>query len=106
MTINILFNKAHEEEVYKNEKAVICFSAEWCSPCKKFAPIYSTYANEYKDIKFYKVDIDDSEDLVNKFNITSVPTFIFLKKGEKVYEIIGTDEKQFAFFIQELYYFR
>ena len=44
--------------------------------------------------------------LVNKFNITSVPTFIFLKKGEKVYEIIGTDEKQFAFFIQELYYFR
>jgi len=102
MTIKIIFNKAHEEEIYRSEKSIICFSAEWCSPCKKFAPIYSNYANEYKDINFYKVDIDDSEDLVNKFNITSVPTFIFLKNGVKVNEIIGINETNFSSFIQLL----
>ena len=102
MTIKIIFNKAHEEEIFRSEKSVICFSAEWCNPCKIFAPIYSNFSNEYKDINFYKVDIDECDDLLNKFNITSVPTFIFLKNGEKVNEIIGINEKLFLSIIQEL----
>lgn len=102
MSIKIIFNKAHEEEIFRSEKAVICFSAEWCNPCKIFAPIYSTYANEYKYINFYKVDIEDSEDLINMFNITSVPTFIFLKNGIKVNEINGIDKQSFSLYIQEL----
>jgi thioredoxin 1 len=102
MSVKVIFNKAHEEEIYRSEKAVICFSAEWCIPCKNFSPTYSTYADKYKDINFYKVDIDDSEDLVNKFNIISVPTFIFLNKGVKINEIIGINETNFSSFIQEL----
>ena len=102
MNIKINFNKAHEEEIYRSEKAVICFSAEWCIPCKNFSPTYSTYADKYKNISFYKVDIEDSEDLINMFNITSVPTFIFLKNGIKVNEINGIDEQSFSLYIQEL----
>lgn len=102
MTINIIYNKAHEEVLLRSEKSVICFSAEWCAPCKKFSPIYSTFADEYNDINFYKVDIDDNVDLTNMYNITSVPTFIFLKKGVKVNELIGIDETKFLSFIQLL----
>ena len=102
MSIKVIFNKAHEEEIYRSEKAVICFSAEWCIPCKNFSPIYSTYADKYKNISFYKVDIEDSEDLINMFNITSVPTFIFLKNGVKVNEINGIDKQSFSLYIQEL----
>lgn len=102
MTINIIFNKAHEEEIYRSEKSVICFSAEWCTPCKSFSPIYSKYADTFRNINFYKVDIDDNEDLINKYDIKSVPTFIFLRNGEKINELIGTDERKFSSFIQEL----
>ena len=102
MSIKVIFNKAHEEEIYRSEKAVICFSEECCIPCKNFSPTYSTYADKYKDISFYKVDIDDNDDLINMFNITSVPTFIFFKKGVKVNQLIGVDENKFSLFIQEL----
>lgn len=103
MTIKVIFNKAHEEEIFRSEKAIICFSAEWCIPCKNFSPIYSNFSNEYDTINFYKVDIDDiSDDLINMYNITSVPTFIFLKNGVKVNELVGTDERKFLSLIQEL----
>ena len=102
MSIKVIFNKAHEEEIYRSEKAVICFSAEWCIPCKNFSPTYSTYADKYKNISFYKVDIDDNDDLINMFNITSVPTFIFLNKGVKINQLIGVDENKFSLYIQEL----
>ena len=102
MSVKVIFNKAHEEEIYRSEKAVICFSAEWCIPCKNFSPTYSTYADKYKDISFYKVDIDENNDLINKFDITSVPTFIFLQKGVKINQLIGVDENLFSLLIQEL----
>ena len=102
MTIKIIFNKAHEEEIFRSEKSVICFSAEWCIPCKNNAPIYSKYANDYKEINFYKVDIDENNDLINMFNITSVPTFIFLKNGINVNKLIGFDETIFLSFVKDL----
>jgi thioredoxin 1 len=104
MSIKVIFNKAHEEEIYRSEKAVICFSAKWCNPCNNFSPTYSTYADIYKSISFYKVDIneDENNDLINKFDITSVPTFIFLQKGVKINQLIGVDENKFSLLIQEL----
>ena len=102
MPINCIFNKAHEEDVLRCENAVICFSANWCNPCKNFAPRYSQLAEEFKNINFFKVDIDDCEEFTNKFNIKSVPTFIILNKGEKKHEIVGVDENKLISIIQEL----
>lgn len=41
-------------------------------------------AAEMQDVMFLKVDVDECEDLAGKYNVTSMPTFVFIKKGEKV----------------------
>jgi len=102
MTINLIYNRADEEQVLRTENAIICFSASWCSPCQKFKPIYSQIADRYKHLKFFKVDIDDNEDFTNKFEIKSIPTFVFLKNGEKINEYTGIDEIKLISILQEL----
>lgn len=102
MTINLIYNKAHEEEVLRCETAIICFSASWCIPCKKFKPIYAQIANTYNHLKFFNVNIEDNEEFTNRFDIKAVPTFIFLKNGEKINELTGNDEKKLIEILQEL----
>jgi thioredoxin 1 len=102
MTINCIFNKAHENEIYRYDYAIIYFSASWCNPCKHFFPIFSQIADNHKHLNFFKVDIDESPEFTEKFNITHLPTIIILKKGEKINEVIGIDENKLLSILYEL----
>jgi thioredoxin 1 len=89
------------EQIALNEnKAIICFSATWCGPCKKIKPLYHEIAENNKDINFYEVDIDDREELVTKFNIKSIPTFILLKEGNKINELVGSNINELSTLIK------
>lgn len=82
--------KVHSEKEYKKYLArdglvVVDFSAEWCQPCKKIAPVYQSLAAKYPDITFLHIDIDE----VPSEEISSVPTFMFYKNGERVEEFSG-----------------
>lgn len=60
--------------------SVIDFSAEWCGPCKKFAPIYDKVASNYKGkVDFFHVDTEDAKNkaLVDKFSVSVMPTIVF-----------------------------
>src|SRR5579859_1647829 len=63
---------------------VIDFGATWCPPCNKLAPIFSEISqlDEFKNISFVKVDIEEASDLASDYSITSVPTLIVLKDGK------------------------
>jgi thioredoxin 1 len=102
MTVKYIFNKAHEDEALRSEKAVICFSAPWCVPCQTFSPTYSQIADDNKHIHFYKIDVDESQEFTDLFKIQSIPAFIFIKNGEKINEIIGVNEQKFLSLLQEL----
>lgn len=62
---------------------VIDFSAKWCGPCKRIAPEYDELSedNKYKQWTFCKVDVDEAEDIAAYFNVSAMPTFIFIKNG-------------------------
>lgn len=48
-----------------------------CGPCKVAGPQYETLAEQYKDkAKFFKVDVDDAQDVAQEYGIASMPTFI------------------------------
>jgi thioredoxin 1 len=81
---------------------VVDFYAQWCGPCKKFAPIFSKLAEEYPSIKFLKVDIDKCEKTAHKYKVSSIPTFMFFKNGELYQKFSGADEKKVRNTIQEL----
>lgn len=64
--------------------AVVDFYATWCRPCKMMAPVVEQLARKYKGkIDFYKVDIDQEEELASVFGIQSIPTLMFIPiKGD------------------------
>lgn len=75
-------------------KTIYYFTADWCQPCKKVKPIVKELNHEQTEALFQIIDIDDNSDLVNKFNIRSVPTFIFFEEGIEKRRIVGAQTKE------------
>ena len=74
--------------------AVIDFYADWCGPCKMFAPVFEELAAEVNDAVFCKVNVDNEEALARKFGVMSIPTVIVLKDGNQVAQNVGVAGKQ------------
>lgn len=76
-------------------KKIIKFSASWCTPCRVFAPAFKRISEmeEFSDITFETIDIDDGEDHdldIAKYEIKSVPTTILLDENdEPIYKLMG-----------------
>ena len=72
---------------------VVDYSAAWCSPCKRIAPIYDQISIEYtrKRVDFLKVDVDELSAIAQKYRVASMPTFQFFKNGNMLTEFSGAD---------------
>lgn len=73
---------------------VIDFSATWCGPCKKIAPIIEELASEYEGrVIIGKCDVDDNDELTSKYGIRNVPTVLFIKDGNVIDKNVGAAPK-------------
>lgn len=69
---------------------VLNFKAGWCGPCKMLSPIIDEIKIDFNDKAIVeKVDIETSPELATDYNIRSVPTLVFIKKGEVVEKRTG-----------------
>ncbi|XP_034944341.1 thioredoxin-2-like [Chelonus insularis] len=68
---------------------VVDFYATWCGPCKVISPKFEEFSNEFTDVIFYKVDVDEGETIATEYEIESMPTFIFFKNQKKIDSMIG-----------------
>jgi thioredoxin 1 len=50
--------------------------AEWCAPCKKFAPIFDAVSKKFEDVQFAKVEADLNFEFLNRYSINSIPTLL------------------------------
>lgn len=78
-------------EIPQQGAVVIDFFATWCGPCKRIAPTFEKLATSLTSVQFFKVDVDESPELVNEFDIAAMPTFVFLKDGKEVRRVEGAD---------------
>ena len=63
---------------------VIDFFATWCGPCKMIAPKIEEMEQSMKNVVFLKVDVDEAEDAASEYEVSAMPTFILIKKKQKV----------------------
>ena len=84
-----------ESEVLNSDKVVLAdFNAQWCGPCKMLKPIIDSIADERKDIKVVSIDIDEEDELAEKYEVFSIPCVVVFKNGQEVRRSVGFKQKQ------------
>jgi thioredoxin 1 len=81
--INITDANFDAEVLNSKMPVVVDIWAEWCGPCRLYSPVIDEVSKEYEGkIKFAKVNADECESVVQKYNVTSIPTTLLVKNGE------------------------
>jgi len=73
-----------EATIRDNDIVLIDFWAEWCGPCKQFAPIYEKVAERHPDLVFGKVNIEHEESIAQTFGIRSIPTLAIFREQQLI----------------------
>lgn len=75
--------------------SIVDFWAPWCAPCRMMEPILGEIALEYEDagVRVVKVNSDIARESAERFGIRSIPTLIFFKDGEPLFEMVGAVPK-------------
>ncbi|GIY49384.1 thioredoxin-2 [Caerostris darwini] len=81
-------------EAAGNKLVVVDFHGTWCGPCKMIAPFFQELSEEYTDVVFLKVDVDENEEVADKYDVSSIPKFVFLKNKNRVAEMLGAYKEE------------
>ena len=83
-----------QSEVMNSDKPVLLdFWAPWCAPCRMVIPLLDEIAKEREDIKIVKVNVDEQQELANRFRVFSIPTLMVIKDGKVVNQAVGARPK-------------
>ena len=74
-----LTKDSFESTIVDNDMVLVDFWADWCGPCKMFAPVYETVSADHPDVVFAKVDTEAQQELAAYFNIRSIPTLMIFR---------------------------
>ena len=80
-----------DAEVMSSDTPVLIdFWAEWCQPCKVLTPIVEAVAEQYKGrMKFGQMNVEDNDNVPFRYNITTLPTLLIIKKGQVSEQSVG-----------------
>ncbi|MFT4166764.1 MAG: thioredoxin [Microlunatus sp.] len=78
-----------DKTISGNDIVLVDFWADWCGPCKRFAPIYEKASEEHADITFAKLDTDANQALSGQLGIEGIPTLMAFREGVLVFNQAG-----------------
>lgn len=82
------------EETVKDGVTLVDFWAEWCGPCRQMEPVIEDLAQDYASkAKITKVNIDDEQDIAEKYAIQAIPTLLLFKNGAVAQKFVGLTKK-------------
>ena len=86
-----VFNK---EIINKEGFALVDFWAPWCGPCRMMAPIIDEISKEIENVNFYKVNVDENQDISSAYRVSSIPCFILFNNGKAIATRTGGSTKE------------
>ena len=78
-----------EETVTNNDIVLVDWWAEWCGPCKAFAPVFGAASDKHDDVVFAKIDTEAEQQLAGSAGIRSIPTLMAFREGVLVFSQPG-----------------
>lgn len=87
-------NEKEFDNVIKEGRVLVDCYATWCGPCKMLSPIIEELASEVEDIHFYKLDVDNNEEIASEYGIMSIPTLLYFENGNLKDTFIGFKSKE------------
>ncbi|XP_033171201.1 thioredoxin-T [Drosophila mauritiana] len=86
----------------EDKLVVIDFYADWCGPCKIIAQKLEELAEQYSDrVVVLKVNVDKNEDITVEYKVNSMPTFVFIKGGDVLELLVGSNIDKLAKLMEE-----
>ena len=95
---------ALEKAKSKKMKVVIDFSAKWCGPCKVISPLFESLSLKHGSTTvFIKVDVDENSETAQKFEVSAMPTFVFIDgDGGVVDRMAGANAERLTSMVESL----
>ena len=88
-----LENIAQWFPIFNNQKYILLdFTATWCNPCRQIAPFFKELSKKYLNVYFVKVDVDKFSELSDFYEVSLMPTFIFLENKLIKGRVDGADK--------------
>lgn len=78
-----------KDVINNNDIVIIDFWADWCAPCRSFAPTFEAASDKYPEIAFAKVNTEEERELSLGFNIRSIPTLMVFRDQIILYAEAG-----------------
>jgi len=89
------------QSIPRSQLVVLDCYAPWCGPCKNIAPLFEELSKEYNDVLFLKANVDKIEELSDKFFVSAMPTFVFLKDRAAISKMEGSNPSKLLQFITQ-----
>ena len=85
-------------EFIKEGTVLIDFYADWCMPCVMMGPVVEEISEKFgKKLKVGKVNVEDGQEIAQKFNVSSIPNFVLFKDGKVITNFVGAmSEEDFS----------